>query len=90
MARRGASGSNMTSRILSSEELRPLAMFNDRHVTYFCYGAHQLEWKLSDCSDMGNSESSVEEHVEQARKTGVCSLKERKLSQVRPKMRKSS
>ncbi|CAI8037347.1 Leucine-rich repeat-containing protein 57 [Geodia barretti] len=33
---------------------------------------------------MGNSESSVEEHVEQARKTGVCSLKERKLSQVPP------
>ena len=32
---------------------------------------------------MGNSESSIEEHVEQARKTGVCSLKERKLSQVR-------
>ena len=31
---------------------------------------------------MGNSESAVEDHVEQARKTGVCSLKDRKLSQV--------
>ena len=50
MARRGASGSNMTSRILSSEELRPLAMFNDRHVTFFCYGAHRLERKLSENS----------------------------------------
>ena len=32
---------------------------------------------------MGNSPSSVEQHVEQARKTGVCSLKEHKLTQVR-------
>ena len=32
---------------------------------------------------MGNAESSVERHVEQARKTGVCSLKDTKLSQVR-------
>ena len=31
---------------------------------------------------MGNTGSSVEQHVQQARKTGVCSLKDHKLSQV--------
>ena len=36
-------------------------------------------------SEMGNTGSagSVSEHVEQARKTGVCSLKDRKLTKVR-------
>ena len=40
---------------------------------------------------MGNSPAggSVEQHVEQARKTGVCSLKERKLTQVRRWVRAS-
>ena len=73
----------MTSKILSSKALRPLAMLYGVFITssllrHLCYGADYLE--------MGNTGArggSVEQHVDQARKTGACSLKDHKLTHVR-------
>ena len=89
----GASGSKMTSKILSSKELRPLAIALKRlrnHIGKVCWGAligaitgvhADLGWR--DKHSMGNATNRLEEHVDQAGKTGVCSLKDYKLTEVR-------